>query len=106
MEHTDWVFIHGVDFILGSRELIWGVGTHGLWLSLITKRVLTWDEPGNRTFFWGSIQSGLNLFHPVPRRVDGGLDVISDNKEYPMQIVEKTGINVLGKVVSSIGKVF
>lgn len=39
-------------------------------------------------------------------RVDGGLDVISDNKEYPMQIVNKEGINVLGKVVSSIGKVF
>jgi len=42
----------------------------------------------------------------IQRRVDGGLDVISDNKEYPMQIVHKDGINVLGKVVSSIGKVF
>lgn len=42
----------------------------------------------------------------IQRRVDGGLDVISDNKEYPMQIVNKDGINVLGKVVSSIGKVF
>jgi len=42
----------------------------------------------------------------IQRRVDGGLDVISDNKEYPMQIVQKDGINVLGKVVSSIGKVF
>jgi len=42
----------------------------------------------------------------IQRRVDGGLDVISDNKEYPMQIVEKNGINVLGKVVSSIGQVF
>jgi len=42
----------------------------------------------------------------IQRRVDGGLDVISDNKEYPIQIVKKDGINVLGKVVSSIGKVF
>jgi len=42
----------------------------------------------------------------MQRRVDGGLDVISDNKEYPVQIVNKNGINVLGKVVSSIGKVF
>ncbi|PIF04736.1 MAG: peptidase S24 [Arcobacter sp.] len=42
----------------------------------------------------------------IQRRVDGGLDIISDNKEYPMQIVHKNGINVLGKVVSSIGKVF
>jgi len=42
----------------------------------------------------------------IQRRVDGGLDVISDNKEYPMQVVNKGGIDVLGKVVSSIGKVF
>ena len=42
----------------------------------------------------------------VQKRVDGALDVISDNKEYPKQIVQKDGINVLGKVVSSIGKVF
>jgi SOS-response transcriptional repressor LexA len=42
----------------------------------------------------------------IQRRVDGGLDVISDNKEYPMQVVNKSGIDVLGKVVSSIGKVF
>lgn len=42
----------------------------------------------------------------IQRRVDGGLDVISDNKEYPIQVVQKNGIDVLGKVVSSIGRVF
>jgi len=42
----------------------------------------------------------------IQRRVDGGLDVISDNKEYPKQIVTRKGIEVLGKVISSIGKVF
>ncbi|MGB5868264.1 MAG: S24 family peptidase [Arcobacteraceae bacterium] len=42
----------------------------------------------------------------IQRRVDGGLDVISDNKEYPKQVVSKDGIDVLGKVISSIGKVF
>ena len=42
----------------------------------------------------------------IQRRVDGGLDIISDNKEYPLQIVNKDGIDILGKVVSSIGKVF
>jgi len=42
----------------------------------------------------------------IQRRVDGKLDVISDNKEYPMQVVNKNGIDLLGKVVSSIGKVF
>ena len=42
----------------------------------------------------------------MQRRIDGALDIISDNKEYPMQIVQKTEINILGKVISSIGKVF
>jgi len=42
----------------------------------------------------------------IQRRVDGELDIISDNKEYPKQVVTKDGIDILGKVVSSIGKVF
>ncbi len=42
----------------------------------------------------------------IQRRVDGAIDIISDNKEYPMQIAKKQEINVLGKVVSSIGRVF
>jgi phage repressor protein C with HTH and peptisase S24 domain len=42
----------------------------------------------------------------IQKRVDGGLDIISDNKEYPAQVVLKNDINILGKVVSSIGKVF
>jgi len=42
----------------------------------------------------------------IQRRIDGNLDVISDNKEYPIQITQKSNIEVLGKVISSIGKVF
>ena len=42
----------------------------------------------------------------IQKRVDGALDVISDNKEYPIQVVNKGEITVLGKVVSSIGRVF
>ena len=42
----------------------------------------------------------------IQKRVDGALDVISDNKEYPIQIAQKNDITILGKVVSSIGKVF
>ncbi len=42
----------------------------------------------------------------IQRRVDGLLDIISDNKEYPIQITKKVDIDILGKVVSSIGKVF
>ncbi len=42
----------------------------------------------------------------IQRRIDGNLDVISDNKEYPIQITNKNNIEILGKVISSIGKVF
>jgi len=42
----------------------------------------------------------------IQKRVDGALDVISDNKEYPIQVVNKGEITILGKVVSSIGRVF
>ncbi len=42
----------------------------------------------------------------IQRRIDGSLDIISDNKEYPIQIAAKPEINILGKVISSIGKVF
>ncbi|MEA2019303.1 MAG: S24 family peptidase [Campylobacterota bacterium] len=42
----------------------------------------------------------------IQKRIDGGLDIISDNKEYPTQVAQKNEINILGKVVSSIGKVF
>lgn len=42
----------------------------------------------------------------IQKRIDGALDIISDNKEYPIQIAAKDEINILGKVISSIGRVF
>lgn len=42
----------------------------------------------------------------IQRRLDGQLDIISDNKEYPMQIVPKDEIQILGKVVGSFGNVY
>jgi len=42
----------------------------------------------------------------IQKRVDGELDIISDNKEYPVQLANKSNITVLGKVMSSIGRVF
>lgn len=42
----------------------------------------------------------------IQRRVDGNLDIISDNKDYPLQVLNKNEINILGKVVSSFGMVF
>lgn len=42
----------------------------------------------------------------IQRRVDGKLDVISDNKDYPMQILEKEELKVVGKVVSTFGMIY
>ena len=42
----------------------------------------------------------------IQRRVDGQLDVISDNKDYPMQILEKQDVNIVGKVISSFGMIY
>ncbi len=42
----------------------------------------------------------------VQRRVDGKLDVISDNKDYPIQILDRDEINVVGKVISSFGMIY
>lgn len=42
----------------------------------------------------------------IQRRLDGKLDIISDNKEYPIQIVNKNEIQILGKVIGSFGSVY
>jgi len=42
----------------------------------------------------------------IQRRVDGKLDVISDNKEYPVQVIDKNDLTILGKVIGSFGMVF
>ncbi|RBQ29971.1 S24 family peptidase [Aliarcobacter vitoriensis] len=42
----------------------------------------------------------------IQKRVDGKLDIISDNKDYPLQILNKDELTILGKVVSSFGLVY
>ncbi len=42
----------------------------------------------------------------IQRRVDGKLDVISDNKDYPIQILDKSEINIIGKVISTFGMIY
>ena len=42
----------------------------------------------------------------IQRRVDGKLDVISDNKDYPIQILDKNEIFIIGKVTSSFGMIY
>ncbi|RXJ98358.1 peptidase S24 [Arcobacter sp. CECT 8986] len=42
----------------------------------------------------------------IQQRVDGNLDIISDNKDYPKQVLSNQEINLLGKVVGSFGLVY
>ncbi|WP_321471497.1 S24 family peptidase [Halarcobacter sp.] len=42
----------------------------------------------------------------IQRRIDGKFDVISDNKDYPIQILDKDEIFVVGKVVSTFGMIY
>ena len=42
----------------------------------------------------------------IQKRIDWQLDIISDNKEYPIQVVKKDEINILGKIVGSFGSIF
>ena len=42
----------------------------------------------------------------IQRRVDGKLDIISDNKDYPSQVLNKNDLEILGKVISSCGLVY
>jgi SOS-response transcriptional repressor LexA len=42
----------------------------------------------------------------IQKRVDGTLDIISDNKDYPTQVFGKADLHVVGKVISSFGMVY
>jgi len=42
----------------------------------------------------------------IQKRVDGKLDIISDNKDYPIQVLNKDELAILGKVISSFGFVY
>lgn len=42
----------------------------------------------------------------IQKRPDGNLDIISDNKDYPSQILNSEEIMLIGKVISCFGKVY
>ncbi len=42
----------------------------------------------------------------IQRRADGKLDVISDNKDYPIQVLNKNDVIIVGKVISSFGMIY
>ena len=42
----------------------------------------------------------------IQKKVDGNLDIISDNKDYPSQVLGVKDLKILGKVISSFGMVY
>jgi ribosomal protein L13 len=42
----------------------------------------------------------------IQKRIDGKLDIISDNKEYPKQVVDKKEIKIIGKIIGSFGQIY
>jgi len=42
----------------------------------------------------------------IQKKADGKLDIISDNKDYPVQVLNKDELTILGKVISSFGFVY
>ncbi len=42
----------------------------------------------------------------IQKRIDGKLDIISDNKEYPKQVVDKNEIKIIGKIIGSFGQIY
>ncbi len=42
----------------------------------------------------------------IQKRVDGKLDVISDNRDYPIQVLENSELTIIGKVVSTFGMIY
>ena len=47
-------------------------------------------------------ESGL-LVKRLQKRVDGRIDIISDNKEYQVETIEPQALNILGRVVAKFG---
>ncbi|KAB7886782.1 S24 family peptidase [Poseidonibacter ostreae] len=42
----------------------------------------------------------------IQKRVDGNLDIISDNKDYPSQVLNNSDIKIVGKVISTFGTIY
>ncbi|MGA1931538.1 S24 family peptidase [Arcobacter sp. YIC-464] len=65
----------------------------------------TKKDPSREGIFAFTTNHGL-FVKRIQKRVDGDLDIISDNKDYPSQILNKNDIEIVGKVVSSFGMVY
>ena len=59
---------------------------------------------GRGGIFTLSTENGL-LIKRIQKRIDGKIDIISDNKEYPIQVAHLDEIKIIGKVVGRFGAV-
>ena len=59
---------------------------------------------GRGGIFTLSTENGL-LIKRLQKRIDGKIDIISDNKEYPIQTAEPHEVIIIGKVVGRFGAV-
>ncbi len=62
-------------------------------------------DPSRDGIYAFSSENGL-FVKRIQKRVDGKLDIISDNKEYPKQIVDKNDIKIIGKIVGLFGQIY
>ena len=60
------------------------------------------NEIGRGGVFTINTQSGL-FIKRISKRIDGKIDIISDNKEYPIMTVSPEEIDVVGRVVGRFG---
>lgn len=62
-------------------------------------------DPSRDGIYAFSSENGL-FVKRIQKRIDGRLDIISDNKEYPIQIIEKKEITIIGKIVGLFGHIY
>jgi len=65
----------------------------------------TKTDPSRDGIYAFSNNNGL-FVKRIQKRIDGKLDIISDNKEYPKQVVDKNEIKIIGKIIGSFGQIY
>jgi len=77
--------------------------------TLNTDNIIFIDKSKNTSLKEGiyafTTQHGL-FVKRIQKRVDGDLDIISDNKDYPKQILKQEELKILGKVSASFGNIY
>jgi len=77
--------------------------------TLNTDNIIFIDKSKNASFKDGiyafTTEHGL-FVKRIQKRVDGKLDIISDNKDYPKQVLHEGEINLIGKIAASFGNIY